>query len=372
MKILHVIPTFYPATYWGGPIYSTKIICDELSKIPENQVRVLTSDSAGPRLSQRTDTKNVHFPYVVKFCRRILGNNIAPSLLWRLIYEILIADVVHLTSVYSFPTLPTLLICKIFNKPIIWSPRGEILATETWADVPKRRLKIIYEYLANYISPKSCIIHATSSDEVRAIMVRFGRTKTVIIPNAVEIPTTPQPTREQIENRRIMFLSRLHQKKGIERLLNAMAELPDCYYLDIYGEGEEGYETQLRDIAQKFGQRVTFHGFVDGEEKAAAFYRGGVFVLPSFTENFGNAVAEALAHGMPVITTTSTPWEGLEKNGCGRCIDLEKTSLSKTIYEVLNSDLYKMGAHGRSWIEREFSSKSIVKELLHLYQSSKL
>jgi glycosyltransferase involved in cell wall biosynthesis len=106
---------------------------------------------------------------------------------------------------------------------------------------------------------------------------------------------------------------------------------------------------------------------VDGAEKAAAFARADLFVLPSHSENFGIVVAEALAHGVPVLTTHATPWQDLNRHGCGRCIDLPRTDLAAEIAALAAGDLAAMGARGRSWVRRDFSTAAMVDAFADLY-----
>ena len=142
IKVLHVVPTFYPATYFGGPIYSLFGLCNVLARAGEIELRVLTTDSSGPARRDRLPLQE--FPvrrpegYEVYYCRKWWDKEFSVSLLRMLYLMIRWADVVHLTSAYSFSTLPTLILCRLLRKPVVWSPRG---ALQRWEGSTKPFLK---------------------------------------------------------------------------------------------------------------------------------------------------------------------------------------------------------------------------------------
>lgn len=366
MKVLHVVPTFYPATYWGGPIWSTKAICDGIAALPDVTLRVLTGDAAGPAITDRVTP--VPLPYPVHYARRWAGNCIAPGLLARLPAAIHWADVVHLTGTYNMPTLPTFVLANILNTPVVWSPRGALLATQDWAGAPRKRSKHAFEHVANALRPPRCILHVTAQDEAAKSVARFPGLAQVVIPNAVPLPPLAARSPRSDEVCRLMFISRLHPKKGLEALLDAMAKLPARFSLDIYGTGDQDYVQGLAQRAAQSGGRIRLHGHVDGTAKAAAFHGADLFVLPSHSENFGIVVAEALAHGVPVLTTTATPWADVARHGCGRCVDLAKTDLATEITALADGDLPAMGARGRAWMAKDFAPDAMVAAFATLYR----
>ncbi len=366
MKVLHVVPTFYPATYWGGPIWSTKAICDGIAGLPDMAVRVLTGDAAGPSVSDRVSP--VQLPYPVHYARRWAGNCIAPGLLARLPAAIHWADVVHLTGTYNMPTLPTFMWANLLDKPVVWSPRGALLATNDWADAPRKRIKHGFEHVANALRPARCILHVTAQDEARKSVARLGDLAQVIIPNAVSLPQPAAKPPRRHKGCRLMFISRLHPKKGLEALFAAMETLPASFTLDVYGTGDHVYVQGLARRAAQSGGRIRLHGHVDGAAKAQAFYGADLFVLPSHSENFGIVIAEAMAHGLPVLTTTATPWADIARYGCGRCIDLEKADLAAEIATLAADDLPAMGARGRAWMARDFAPDAMVTSFAALYR----
>lgn len=366
MKILHIVPAFYPATYWGGPIWSTKAICDGVSALGGVQLRVLTADAAGPAIADRVVPVSLDYP--VHYARRMAGHCIAPGLLARMPPAIHWADVVHVTGTYNMPTLPAFVLARAMGKPVVWSPRGGLQATADWPDAPKRRIKHGFAHLANLLRPKGAVLHVTSAQEASHGTARLGQIARAIIPNAVDVPAQIPPRRPSDGQCRLLFLSRLHPKKGVEALFEAMTRLPAHFTLDIYGAGDAEYVRMLQMRANLSAGRIRLHGHVDGAAKAAAFAQADLFVLPSHSENFGIVVAEALAHGVPVLTTQNTPWQDLGRQGCGRCIDLPRSNLAAEILALSAQDLVQMGARGRAWMRRDFSTAAMVDAFADLYR----
>ncbi|MDB4254665.1 glycosyltransferase [bacterium] len=233
-------------------------------------------------------------------------------------------------------------------------------------------MKRAFERTAAAVASRFTILHTTAASEAATTARRMPGFPFAILPNSVEIPLTFERRSRTGAQTRLMFLSRVHEKKGLSLLLDAMSQLPDEIVLDIYGTGEETYLRQLRSEINKvrLGERVIFHGHVDGAMKTKAFAKADIFVLPSYSENFGIVVAEALAHGLPVITTDRTPWSALDEKGCGLCVPPEALALKKAIAKLATVDLDPMGARGRSWMEQDFSPSSTHAKMYDLYEAA--
>lgn len=378
MKILHVAPSFFPATRWGGPIFSTKAICDWVSQDSTTEVSVLTTDAAGPdlqdKLSAEDQSLSSQLNYDVSYCRRRFGHSGSLQLLLALPRAIKAADIVHLTGTYSFPTLPTLFLARILRTPVVWSPRGAIQATAEWAESPRKLAKRAFERVAHALASKSCILHVTAKSEADATSRQMPKLQTAIIPNSVDIPDETAlrgQIRQPNGQTRLVFLSRVHEKKGILELIDVMAALDDSFILSIYGTGEAAYVDLLRDkiISLGLSNRVFLKGHVDDAAKLEAFVEADLFVLPTHSENFGIVIAEALAHCVPVITTHNAPWQKLEDYSCGAWIPLEREELVTAITSVAQRDLTKMGEAGRAWMQAEFSPDIVHGRMLALYSN---
>lgn len=372
MRVLHVAPSFYPATFWGGPIHSVKALCDEIARRSDVELRVLTTDSSGPTTVDRLrpyEIDGVQFPYKVIFSRKTWGAEPSVGLLLRIFPMVAWADLVHLTGTYSFPTIPTLVACRVLRKPLVWSPRG---ALQRWHGGRREMLKSAWERVCALVMPRSrTVLHVTSQTEGIASKARFPDVDVIVVPNGVDIPQA-QVGRVWMPGRiiRLIYLGRLHPIKGIENLLEAVALLDSIpFSLRICGDGDPRYVAQLKErcVALGIDDRTSFLGHIDGERKKAEFLSSDLCIVPSFSESFGMVVVESLAHGVPVIASKGTPWSDIEANGCGLWCENKPASLATAIAELAAKDLSEMGRLGRQWMARSYSWKAVTNSMITAY-----
>lgn len=378
MKILHVTPAFSPANGYGGPIPALDNLCLRLAE-EKCKIRVLTTNTNG--LGQTLDVTTREDIEVadrirIRYCRRIARHSLSLQLL-RLLPEYLCwADVVHLTAVYNFPIIPTLLLCKIMNKPVVWSPHGVL---QRWKGSRRRRLKALWEWVCRAVAPNRLILHTSSqleADESRRVFPRFP---VVVIPWGVTIPQQVQkvPRNGML---RLLYLGRLDAKKGIENLIDACKLLatqdgPE-WSLTIAGAGNPRYTSTLVQRIHEAGlasdeiasvRKVRLVGEVIGAAKDIHFENADVLILPSYTENFSVVVAEALAREVPVIASTGTPWNRLEQQGCGLSVKNDPQSLATAITRISHLPLRDMGQRGRRWMKQEFSGADTAQRMVGCY-----
>jgi glycosyltransferase involved in cell wall biosynthesis len=307
---------------------------------------------------------------VVRYCHRVTDVSVSPTLLRLLFSQVKWADVVHLTAVYSFPTIPTLLICKILRKPVVWSPRGML---QRWKGTNRIKLKAIWERACLVVAPDRLLLHATSRQEARETEQRLRGVQTVVVPNGIDIPDTIRRG-EGSAQLRLAYLGRLDPKKGIENLLTAYQMVHDNLgrpsSLVIAGSGEQHYLEKIEAQVQKLGlsQHVKLVGHLAGHAKQRLFESTDVLVVPSHTENFGMVVAEALAHGVPVITSRGTPWKQVEEIGCGFWVDNEPNILAAAIRCISSMPLQEMGLRGRRWMQEEFAWEPLGRKMADVYR----
>ncbi len=370
MKVLHVVPSFYPAFNYGGPITSVYELCAGLVR-QGCEVRVLTTNAngLGAVLDVAKDAPVMLPPGIsVRYCRRIFRHSVSPQLVRLLASSIGWADVVHLTGVYNFPTFPTLAVCRWIRKPLVWSPRG---ALQRWQNSRRSGLKFAWEGICRRLAPEGMVLHVTSEQEAVESVKRFPATRAVVIPNGVELP----PAFEHHNGSgqlRLLFLGRIDPKKGIENLLAAVQRLRHLdrpWILTIAGSGDASYTAGLEEQVRLLGliENVRFAGEVRGQAKSDLFAASDLAVFPSYTENFAMVVAEALAHAVPVIASKGTPWSGLEMHGCGLWVENDPATLAAAIERMSTMPLREMGNRGRQWMEAEFTWKTVARNMLQLY-----
>ena len=169
------------------------------------------------------------------------------------------------------------------------------------------------------------------------------------------------------------YLGRLHPIKGIENLLDAcnLMENDAEWHLTIAGSAEGDYGNVLRAKVEKLGlqKRVTFIGEVSGDAKERLFAGSDVLIAPSYVENFGMVIAEALAREVPVIAGKGTPWRGLQTNDCGLWVENDPQTLAAAIRRMRSMPLREMGRKGRCWMQREFSWESVSKQMLAVFRN---
>lgn len=260
-------------------------------------------------------------------------------------------DLIHLQNLWMPLYHKMARIARKHNIPYIMTPRG---CLEPWCMKQKRIKKLVafHLYQKRDLQQAACIL-ATSKMEADNIRALGITSPIAIIPNGIDISEYKCRTSEDKTHvkKQILFLSRIHEKKGIEFLINAWEQLRAKYptwNVVIAGNGEESYIHRLNEIIKSKSLRdcVEIIPPVFGEDKRRLYCESSLFVLPSYSENFGMVIAEAMSCGVPVITTNGTPWQELNEIKLGWCIDLslEKliTSISKAI-ELGQDSLFRMG-----------------------------
>ncbi|WP_133716207.1 glycosyltransferase [Methylocaldum gracile] len=239
---------------------------------------------------------------------------------------------------------------------LVWSPRG-MFSPWSWAYKAAVKRPFWYSLQKPALKRVDCF-HVTAPLELDDVRRLGFQQPAAIIPNGVDLPDVSDIPKE---GKRVVFLSRIHEKKGLHLLIPAWCAIADQYpewELLIAGKIDSSYGHSMVHLARESGApRVRFLGEVLGQDKKQLLASARLFVLPTFSENFGIAVAEALAHGTPVITTVETPWTELDARGCGWCIQPDLEALKQVLGLAMgrsDGELDAMGRAGRQWIEEDF------------------
>lgn len=371
-----MIPSYPPTKAYTGPPASLHRLCRELISLGV-EVKVATTNDDGPaRLPVEPNRWGTYEGVPVFYGDRIgPRGDVSPALHRCIREEAARAELVHVAPVFSWPTLSASRACRRAGRPIVVSPRGS-LAPQALAWRPWK--KAIFMALGGRRALHEVnAFHATTTSEARDIASSFAKAVAGVVPNGVEVPPKHALDRWRGTGagRTILYLGRLHPHKNLDVLIAAWARVatrfPDSR-LVLAGPGEARTLAGLKRLAVESGVegQVHFAGLVQGEAKSQLLAQSVVLVLPSKSENFGNAVAEALAHATPAIASIGTPWEDLATHRCGWWIEAAAAPLAHAIETALTlkrAELCAMGRAGREWMIRDFSWPSVASRMRDFY-----
>ncbi|WP_162527451.1 glycosyltransferase [Casimicrobium huifangae] len=257
--------------------------------------------------------------------------------------------------------------------PVIVQPHGML---EPWALNHKAwKKKLAMALFQRRDLEFASLLVATSSVEYENIRKLGLRQPVAIIPNGVDLPTEAFQKTVLLQDRQrvALFLSRVHPVKGLFNLVQAWARLaPVGWRLCIAGPDEAGHLKEIMSLVHQLGMQdsIEYVGPVLGAAKSALYNAADVFVLPTFTENFGVVIAEALAHGLPVITTRGAPWADLEKFRCGWWVGMGVDPLVHALREAMalgDDQRSAIGARGREYVRR-YDWDDIALQTINVYR----
>ncbi|HIJ83678.1 MAG: hypothetical protein HW380_428 [Magnetococcales bacterium] len=282
-------------------------------------------------------------------------------------------DLVHVHGVWTFPPLMAARYARKMAVPLVLRPAGTLdiypMSQKLW------RKKIYYHWAVKNMLTQSAAIHATSSSEARQLGRLTSSHSIRVIPLAVNAMPTQSSGFIPDEPLRLLFLSRIHPKKGLPVLIQALARLHErgiAATLAVAGDGEADYLQFLhRHIAKlRLELWITFHGFLQGEEKNRLMAASHLFVLPSHQENFGLAVVEAMAAGLPVVVSDQVALaEDVELSGAGLVVPVDQPESLAGALGVLTDPARRriMAQKGPLWVQEKFSMAAMGRSLSALY-----
>lgn len=284
-------------------------------------------------------------------------------------------DLIHLTSIFA-PTSFVIGMCLMIfrrRKPIVWSVRGELAGN---ALIYNTGIKKIMKVCLKYIFHKNVYFHATSTQEKLNIEKHFGfEANILLIPNLLEIPDLAN----EVQKTYFLFLGRLHEIKGIDRLIDALSIskkfASNGESLVVAGTGDPAYAEQLKQlvVAKGLENHINFIGHIEGAEKQQLIAGAKALILPSHSENFGNVVVEALAQKTPVIASKGTPWEILEQHHAGFWVENNPKELANAIDRLLDMDAtayQNMCDNALELVSAEFEVNRNIDKWINAYQKA--
>jgi glycosyltransferase involved in cell wall biosynthesis len=361
-RAIHVVSSI--ANEAAGPSYSVVRLCQSLIDLGED-ISLATLDPASSATNSSFAKTFVH-----GVGPRRLGRSPAMRQWLTSQARTRSVDILHSHGIWMMPNVYPGWIADRYELRLVVSPRGMM---SEWAmrngSLTKRA---IWPLLQRPALESAACFHATSATEYDDVRRLGFQQPVAVIPNGIDIPVASQKTSRGL--RTLLFLGRVHPKKGLDLLLQAWKRVQDRFpdwELRIVGPDENGYVTRLRQLSGELRlTRVEFCDALYGEEKQQAYRDADLFVLPTRSENFGMVVAESLASATPVIVSKGAPWSGLEERRAGWWIDIGVEPLAACLSDAMACSrevLADMGMRGRAWMEAEYSWTEIGRRMAETY-----
>ena len=356
MKIIHAITSIDFSS--GGP---SKSVCDLACELALQgvEINITTKKSLNPYLKE-----SPHKHLTLNFIQNESFKQAIGNIFLKETYHLL-----HGQGIWQKPIHDMAIYARSKHLPYIISPRGML---EPWAlnfKKWKKKLALVL-YQRKDIAKATCI-HATGKMEATQLRKLGFKNTIAVIPNPVELKE--KLNKIKTNKKRFAFIGRFHEIKNIENLIKAWSKINNKqdWELVLVGDGDAKYVQSLKTLVAGFKlQNVLFTGFLVGVEKTNIMQTIDVLVLPSFSENFGMVVGEALQNEIPVIASTGTPWEDLQTHQCGWWVNHDIETLAQTIQQAIllsDEELQQMGQRGRQLIKEKYSIEIVAKQMIQLY-----
>jgi len=386
MKILHIVPSYKPAYLYGGPIKSVHDLNSGLAKAGVD-ISVVTTSINGKEdmnvpLGEEVDLDGVKV-YYFKGGRPRSWFYSSNMVAW-LKKNVSRFDLIHITSVFLFQSFIGAHYAKKFKKPYIISPRGSLMFEPLKKSALKKKMYLWAIEKNNLAS--AAAIHFTAQEEEKEYLAgRFPIKKGIVLPNGLnyrelDISASGEEFKKKYgidsDKKIILFLSRISWKKGFDTLIPAFGNVLKEHsnaVLVVAGGDDEGYKKEVLKMADSEGvaDKIIYTGMLLGSDKVSALKAASVFVLPSYSENFGNVILEAMHLGVPaVITDKIAIADEIAKESAGLVVKKDISSLSAALLKILeNSEVAaSLAVNGRKFCEK-FDADLIANKWVQEYNS---
>ena len=305
----------------------------------------------------------------IKLCNiKIFNLFVIYAVLNRLIKK---TSLIHIHGVWPIYSVMSLLICSKLNKNFLISPHG---CLEKWSlNNKKVKKKIGLLILKKFLKSAKCFF-VTSGDEAQSVIRVIGDTANIVKHKlGVETPCVPRSL-ESYKKKCILFVSRVHPKKGVDRLIKAFIKIEkNDWNLKIAGPSEPSYLMSLKKIVSKYRYQETieFLGPLEKTEINHLYSNSSFLALPTHSENFGFVIAESLAFKLPVLTTLDAPWNEINEFTCGYCVENNQGTLEKYMKIMMKlspEELRNMGKHGEELIKERYTWGIATKNITNSYK----
>lgn len=358
MKVIHYIPSIDRTS--GGTTTYMQLLANELGKLVE--LHLVSHETPNP-----IKIENCQIHYINSSILRSMRKE------WQILLKKIHPDIVHVNCCWMPGCAFAQKWAQQLGYKVVLTPHGMlepwIIKRHYWT----RKMPALLLYQKQAIIKADCL-HATANSEKENLLKLEYNKNIEVIANGIDVEKIISKTSWK-RKKEILFLSRIHVKKGIIFLIEAIANLKDDlqeYTINIAGEGEESYINELKQQVSKLGvaDLIHFVGGIYGNQKWTLFQQADLFILPTHSENFGIVIAEALACGTPVITTKGTPWQELESYHCGWWTEIGTHPTISALKEFLSlseEDIEQMGHNGRRLVKEKYSSQIMATNMIKFY-----
>jgi glycosyltransferase involved in cell wall biosynthesis len=373
MKILHIVPSYKPAYIYGGPIESVSKLCEGLAKAGHT-VDVFTTTANGQEelpleAGKEMDVDGVNVTYFKRITKD--PTHVSPALwkhLWR---HATSYDIVNIQSWWSILVIVAACICHAKGVKVVISPRG-MLSPYIFNSGNVKKKRFIHSSVGRWALSRSWF-HATAEAEVAECREVIPGWKGFMIANNVTLPDLPV-IKKKNDVFTLIFMSRVHRKKGIEILLNAIQGISFPVKLQIAGSGDADYTDKLKKMVKALGieDRVEWLGWVNRNTKFDILMNADLFVLASLNENFANVVLESLHMGTPVMVSKEVALSKfVGDHQVGWVSSLATNDVTRKITDARNDTVKRqwIEENGRRIIAENFSEQILIAQYLEQYNN---
>lgn len=389
MKIIQMVPYFYPAWAYGGP---AKLVYDTSCYFASqgHEVVVLTSDSYDrehrmPENKKVNGISHLKVRYFKNFHNTlayVYNIFFTPAMFLSAILEVKNADIVHLHDFYTPQHAWLGLLCWIFHTPYILSVHGCLEEKRMQQRSLFKQLCLVT--FGNKLLRGASAVMATSDNEIRAYKAygvqseRIQRLGHGVSPEEFMTQKSKKYCRKRLglpESGVVAtFLGRIHAIKGLDLLVQAVDKLRDKKIRFVIAGSDDGYLATLKEDIKKrrLQDSITLIGTCFGEQKAQLFKASDMFVYPSYSEGFSLGILEAAAAGLPLLITEGCHFSQVQSEHAGMVIKSDASALAAAIMKLANNtqERVQFGKHAKLLVERRYSMDAIGKKLLRIYSQA--
>ncbi|MCX6907913.1 MAG: glycosyltransferase [Verrucomicrobia bacterium] len=281
-------------------------------------------------------------------------------------------DCVHLHGIWAPQLVRRFQVWGRRGVPCVVSPHGMLAP---WALSHKRfKKRIAWHFYQKRLLNRAALLHGTSKHETSQFNKLQLRSPMALIPWGVSVPSARAERLVHPRLRTALFVGRIYPVKGLPMLVEAWAKVrPSGWKMKIVGPDEAGHRAAVESLVRKAKLEADFDftGPLQAEALRDAYESAGLFIQPSYTENFGMAIAEAMSHSLPVVTTTEAPWSILPERGCGWWVAPTVDHIAQVLSTATALDdetLRAMGNRSRELVLSEFSWPQAANKMKQAYQ----